>query len=71
MYWVKSCGIIHKVVKYLKYTMWWFDRYTFEKMGFEDFKVIVEDVYHNCIQKVKASDLLPFPYKRVAGANMK
>lgn len=46
-------------------------RYTFEKMGFEDLHVIVEDIYHNCIQKVKASDLLPFPYKRVAGATMK
>ena len=46
-------------------------RYIFEKMGFEDFKVIVEDVYHDTILKVKSEDLLPFPYKRVAGANMK
>ena len=46
-------------------------RYTFEKMGFEDLNVIVEDVYHNTILKVKGTDLLPYPYKRVAGATMK
>lgn len=46
-------------------------RYTFEKMGFEDLNVIVEDVYHGTILKVKANELLPYPYKRVSGANLK
>ena len=38
-------------------------RYTLEKLGL-DINVIVEDVDKDIVLKVKAIDLLPFPYKR-------
>lgn len=45
-------------------------RYIFEKLAL-DLNVIVEDIEHNQILKVKASTLLPFPYKREKDSNMK
>jgi len=38
-------------------------RYTFDKLNL-DLNVIVEDVKNNNILKVKAIELLPYPYKR-------
>ena len=38
-------------------------RYTFDKLGY-DLNVIVEDIDHDRIVKMKASSLLPYPYKR-------
>lgn len=39
-------------------------RYMFDKLGI-NLWVIVEDIKNGKILKVKASDLLPYPYKRV------
>ena len=38
-------------------------RYTFDKLGY-DLNVIVEDIDHDRVIKMKASTLLPYPYKR-------
>lgn len=38
-------------------------RYTMDKLQL-DLNVIVEDVEHDTVLKVKASSLLPYPYKR-------
>lgn len=42
-------------------------RYTFDKFNY-DLNVIVEDVEKGEILKVKAKELLPYPYKREIGA---
>ena len=39
-------------------------RYTFNKLNL-DINVIVEDVYKDVDLKVKAKELLPYPYKRI------
>ena len=39
-------------------------RYMFDKLGINDMLVIVEDIKSDKLLKVKASDLLPYPYKR-------
>jgi len=39
-------------------------RYTFDKLNL-NMNVIVEDVDKDIVLKVKASDLLPYPYKRI------
>ena len=39
-------------------------RYTFDKLKFGDLNVIVEDIQNDQVLKVKASQLLPFPYAR-------
>lgn len=38
-------------------------RYIFDKMALDMF-VIVEDIEHNKVVKVKTTELLPYPYKR-------
>ena len=38
-------------------------RYTFDKLGLE-MNVILFDISDNKVKKVKASELLPYPYKR-------
>jgi len=40
-------------------------RYMFDKMAINDMWVIVEDIKNGKVLKVKAQELLPYPYKRV------
>ena len=40
-------------------------RYMFDKLHIDNMLVIVEDIKSGKILKVKASELLPYPYKRI------
>ena len=39
-------------------------RYTFDKLHFNNLNVIVEDIQNDTVLKVKANELLPYPYAR-------
>lgn len=39
-------------------------RYTFDKLGLSNLQVIVADVKNDTITKVRANELLPYPYSR-------
>ena len=40
-------------------------RYMFDKLNVNDMFVLVEDIKNGKVLKVKASELLPYPYKRI------
>ena len=40
-------------------------RYMFDKLNINDMFVLVEDIKNGKVVKVKASELLPYPYKRI------
>ena len=42
-------------------------RYMFDKMGLGNVDIVVEDIEHDAVLKVKAEKLLPYPYKRYKG----